>query len=87
MRIEREFFTPPQISAMTGMKQDNILDLIHRGELKAYNTALDPNGQRPRWRISRADLEAFLESRANKKPDSVQPVRRRRKSKPRRQWV
>lgn len=89
MNIEREWFTPPQISAMTGIKLDNVMGFIHTNELRAVNTAANPNGQRPRWRISKADLETFLASRANKPlaPRSSAPRRRRRKAKASREWV
>lgn len=84
--MSRKFWTPPQLSTMSGIKQDNILGFIKSGELRAINTAANANGKRPRWRIAESDWLEFLERRANKPPAPVQPVRRRRKSTTR-QWV
>lgn len=84
----RVLFTPRQLAEMTGVKIDHILAWIHSGELKASNTAKDANGQRPRWRIHIDDLRAFLDARANQKMEAIQPVKRRRRNRPKpKQWV
>jgi hypothetical protein len=81
MTMTRVFYTPPQLQKLSGIKMDNLLEFIRTGELKAYNTALDPNGKRPRWRIWKSDWEAFLESRANAPAPPPMPKRKRRRRK------
>jgi hypothetical protein len=43
-------------------RDDSVLALIRGGQLPASNISRNPSG-RPTWRISEADLNAFLESR------------------------
>lgn len=71
--IERTHITPPTIAAELGTSVDTVLGLIRSGQLKASNL-----GQRvrPRWRVSRADLQAFLDARSNQRP---KPAPRRRR--------
>lgn len=83
---ERKYLTPNQIDRMLGIQKGKTLGWIHAGELPAVNLAKDANGQRPRWRVAIADLEAFLASRAATPPEPPKPARRRRKSSTR-QWV
>jgi len=73
----RSFYSPPQIAELLGIDVGKCLDWIHSGELPASNIATVTGG-RPRWRISAADLDAFLERR---KPQSAaKPARRRKPS-------
>ena len=58
-----EYQTPPQVADVLGVGHDKILVWIHSGELRAIDVSTT-RGQRPRWRISRIDLEDFLKRRA-----------------------
>jgi hypothetical protein len=73
---EAETLTPPQLAAQWGVHPDKVLQLINSGQLKAINLAVDPKG-RPRYRIYRAEIARFEESRATRPP--VPKVRRRRR--------
>jgi excisionase family DNA binding protein len=75
--IEREYLTPPQAATLLGVHHDSVLTWIHSGELRASDLTAT-RGARPRWRIHRADLEAFLQRRAAKPPA-------KRQTRPRRQ--
>jgi hypothetical protein len=57
---------------------DKVLDWIAKGELVAINVSTNPNGKRPRWRVTQEELERFEQSRATKPPAPKPPKRRRR---------
>lgn len=65
--VERTHLTPPVVAQMLGSSPESILSLIHSGELPAVN--LSQGGLRPRWRISKKDLTAFLAARSNQVPE------------------
>ena len=74
----REYLTTSDIAEMLGVAIDKVHGWLASGELRAINVAQRPGG-RPRWRISRADLDAFLSARASTPATTtVRPVRRRR---------
>jgi len=62
-----DFFTPPKVAELLGVSPDKVLFWIHTEQLAAANLAETPE-RRPRWRISRSDLEQFIASRSNLKP-------------------
>lgn len=55
--------TVAQLAARLGVAPRKVHKWIRCGELRAVNTAADPNG-RPRWVIDLADLQAFEQRRA-----------------------
>ena len=57
-----EYLTTAEVAELLGIARDKIIDWIAIGDLIAVNVALRAGGQ-PRWRIRRADLDAFLASR------------------------
>ena len=71
--------TPPEAARELGVHPDKITYWIASGELRASNLARDANGRKPRYRIMREDLEAFLASRAVPGP-APKATRRRRKA-------
>ncbi len=85
--MSETFITPNQLAKTLGVKPDKVLAWIHAGQLVAVNVAENPNGQRPRWRIDPDEVARFLKSRQNKPAEPTTTVRRRRKTKPTRQWV
>jgi len=73
----RPYMTPPELAAELGVEAQKIVDWITAGELAAVNVAADAHGRRPRWRVSREDLELFLRGRANKPRPAPRPRRRK----------
>jgi len=73
-----QFLTPPAVGRLLGCGADKVLRLIETGELKAAN--LSGGNQRPRWRISPADIQDLLDRRSNtaKASSSPAPSRKRR---------
>jgi len=74
--VEREYLTPPQVAELLGIGHDKVLRFIRQGELRAADLS-SRRGVRPRWHISRTDLESFLSHRASTPPPES-PRRRRR---------
>ena len=79
MIAETITMTPPRLARRWGVAPEKILQLIHSGQLRAVNLAVDPKG-RPRWRIHLSEIERFEESRSSRPPLPKQPRRRRRES-------
>ena len=52
--------TPVEAAALLYVRPEHVYEWIKCGELPAVNVALDAEGQRPRWRISRAAIQNFL---------------------------
>lgn len=77
LTVDYEYLKPPEIAKLLRVGGDAVLRWIHSGELRASDTTMG-RGQRPRWRIHRADLEAFLTRRAATPPP-------KRAQRPRRQ--
>jgi excisionase family DNA binding protein len=59
---EGKFLTPSEVAELLGVAPDKITFWIATRQLIAVNIALRAGGK-PRWRISRASLDAFLRSR------------------------
>ena len=70
------WLTPPAIAEELGIRQSKVAAWIASGELTAVDLS-ENRGGRPRWRIRRSDLEAFLLRRQSQKP--AEPVRRRKR--------
>ena len=74
---ERPFLTLRQVANWLGLKKvDSVLALIHTGQLHAVNVASRAAG-RPRWRISPAALDEFLDRRRAVLPEKAPPRRKR----------
>ena len=67
MTISREYSTPPEIAQLLRVRVDKVRNWIARGELRASDVS-ERSGGRPRFRIHRDDLDAFLERRLVKPP-------------------
>jgi excisionase family DNA binding protein len=79
LATDTEYLKPPEIAKLLRVGGDSVLRWIHTGELRAMDSTMG-QGQRPRWRIHRADLEKFLASRAATPPPKSTRQRRRTKS-------
>jgi excisionase family DNA binding protein len=66
--------TPRELAAEWGTTVALVLAHIHAGRLRAIDIGV---GNRRRWRIDRADVEAFEQARSNTSA-GTQPVKRRR---------
>jgi excisionase family DNA binding protein len=57
---EQAYLTPPEISKLLRVSPGKVLGWICCGQLRAVNVG---NGFRPRYRVSRQNLDAFLAAR------------------------
>jgi excisionase family DNA binding protein len=73
--IEREYQTPPQAAALVGVSHSKITGWIATGELVAIDLSTGRNA-RPRWHISREELDAFLARRSSKPAPRLPPRRK-----------
>jgi|688.fasta_scaffold2135824_1 hypothetical protein len=67
-----QFLTPPQIAKQLRISEAVVLAAIRRGDLEAANFS---NGQRPRWKVSPANLDAWIRRHSNRKPPLKGPRR------------
>jgi excisionase family DNA binding protein len=72
---EPPFLTPPEVARLLRVSPEKVYGWIRRGELRAVNVG---NCSRPRYRVSRDNLEAFLAAREVQPP----PQRPQRKCQP-----
>jgi excisionase family DNA binding protein len=70
---KRPFLTSREVARLLRVSADKVLGWIHRGDLRAVNVS---NRVRPQYRVSAADLDAFLKEREVQPP----PKRSQRKS-------
>jgi excisionase family DNA binding protein len=59
--LRREVMTPPQVAELLGVAPETVISWIRSRMLKASNLA---TGTRPSYRVTRAALDDFLDSRA-----------------------
>ena len=59
----REFLTPPEIRRKLRIRQSKVLGWIKNGDLPAIDVS-EGRGRRPRYRVRKSDLDAFLAARA-----------------------
>ena len=71
------YSTPPEVAAIVRVKADKVRRWIELGELPAADVG---DKSRPRYRIARADLLAFLDRRSGAKPVVKQKRRKRTES-------
>lgn len=72
---EREYLTPRNVTEEVGVKNDTVLAWIASRQLIAVDVSRGA-GERPRWRIDRRDLDAFLAARRTVAPAPVAQRRR-----------
>lgn len=63
MEINDPFLTIRQITELWKVDAHTVLKLVHSGELRASDISPGKSTRR-RWRIARADFEAFMNARA-----------------------
>lgn len=82
--VERTHLSVIVAAEQIGVSEATVLAWINTGKLKAINVGA---GQvRPRWRIAKADWQAFLDQRSNQQQGHDRPAAKRR-PKPRREYV
>jgi len=59
MTVGTNWLTAQDAAAILAVREDVIYSLIRDGEIKAINVAVNPEGPRPRWRISPVEVERF----------------------------
>lgn len=72
------FLTTPEVAKLLRVSSDKVLNWIRKADLKAINIS---EGNRPRYRIRREDLDLFLKSR-EVQPPAPRATRERRKPLP-----
>ena len=77
LNTDQEFFKVPEIAKLFGIDQQKVLRWIAYGHLNAIDVSLNQS-QRPRWRIHRKELAAFLRRSSKPHPKTT----RRRKPDP-----
>lgn len=87
MTVDTKYFSVQDAAQTLSVDDEQILDLIHSGSIKAVNVAKH-GSQRPRWRISEGDLGRFLLSRLHpaSTPSQSKPQGQKR-TKPLKQHV
>ncbi|MDZ4784054.1 MAG: helix-turn-helix domain-containing protein [Planctomycetia bacterium] len=76
MQLTKRKFTPPEVARLFGVEPGKIIAWIRTGELRAINGATK-RGQRPRYLIDVADIEAFERSRQVIPVPAASPRRKR----------
>lgn len=71
------YMTTREVADLLGVGADKVTDWIGVGDLAAVNVAVASGGIRPRWRISRQALEAFLGSRQSQPAATSSPRQKR----------
>lgn len=74
---KKTWLSPPQVAELLGVAHDKVLRFVREGELRAVDLSTH-RGKRPRWHISREDLDKFLARRSNSPPPK--PRRRRKQN-------
>jgi excisionase family DNA binding protein len=59
----KSWLSPDEAAAIIGVRVEHIYRWLAEKELVGSNVALDANGERPRWRISRVAVQNFLFAR------------------------
>lgn len=72
-----EFLTTKQVAALLCVDIGKVGDWLAAGDLVGVNVARVSGGIRPRWRISREALNAFIASRQSQQPATPAPRRKR----------
>ncbi len=63
----KQYLTPPEVAIFLGVGHPKVIRFIETGELPAVDLSSEQGtGKRPRYRISRAALDAFLLRRSAK---------------------
>lgn len=65
-RVPSEWLSINQAARVAGLSTKTIRRAIHKGDLRATPTV--PNARRPTWRISRTDLDSFMNANAVASP-------------------
>jgi excisionase family DNA binding protein len=76
VQVAVSYLTPPTVAERLGIDVHRVLGWIRRGELRGVNVG--DGSQRPRFRVSEADLQVFLAARAAGPAPKIARVRRRR---------
>ena len=77
---QERHMSPPQVGKLLGIAADKVVRLIRSGQLEGYDCAENPNGQRPRFRVTPEALEDFIARRAA--VPTRPPSRRKRPATP-----
>ncbi len=74
-----KYLSPPEVASILEVTHHKVIAWINSGELEAYDFS-ENRASRPRWRISQANIDAFLERRASSPTPPVTRRQRRKKA-------
>ncbi len=79
-----DYLTASDVARVLRIRASKVSGWIRNGTLPAADVSERPGTGRPRWRIARADLDQFLQTR-----QPIPPVtsRRRNAAKPTKDWL
>lgn len=69
--VDSRYYTVQQFAEILGVDEEQVLRLIHSGELAAYNLA-KLGAKRPTWRIAEADGAKLLMARRSPASQAIQ---------------
>lgn len=62
----KQILTVPDTADELGIDRETVTRWIKTGQLAATNVCKNAGGCKPRWRVRREDLDAFLATRSNR---------------------
>ncbi len=71
-----ETYSVDQVAKRYRISPNKVLDWIATGQLRAVNVAANPQGARPRWRVTTEAIAAFEALRSSPPAPSVRTARR-----------
>lgn len=84
--IDSRYYSTPEAASILGVDQEQVLGLIHSGEMAAFNVG-KRGAKRPTWRIAEADLAKFLMARRSPASQIQTPVVKQTKRPQPKQYV
>lgn len=57
--IKQEFYSPKQFAEIIGTSSEYVREMVRNGKIKAINISSGKNEKRPRWRISKEEINNF----------------------------
>jgi excisionase family DNA binding protein len=74
------YLTLTEAAALLRVSRSKVLAWLRSGRLRGSDVSANPSSGKARWRIARADLDAFLEGRVPQV--ETKPSRRRKPTRP-----
>jgi hypothetical protein len=69
--------TVADVAAVLAIDDDGVRNLIHTGQLAAFDVSKSPRSRRKTWRITEEALQAFISARSTRQPAAPAPRKRK----------